>query len=51
MEPTAFICLTDVIPPVRQIVKDGVSTKELGSDAYLDWVKWIRGTALLGTRV
>jgi len=38
MEPTAFICLTDVIQPVRHIVKDGVSTMEQGSDAYLDWV-------------
>ncbi|GJJ70811.1 hypothetical protein EMPS_03161 [Entomortierella parvispora] len=38
MEPTAFICLTDVIQPVRHVVKDGVSTMEQGSDAYLDWV-------------
>jgi hypothetical protein len=38
MEATAFICLTDVILPVRQVVKDGVSTLEQGSDAYLDWV-------------
>ncbi|KAG0215093.1 hypothetical protein BGX28_000798 [Mortierella sp. GBA30] len=39
MEPTAFICLTDVIHPVRHVVKDGVSTMEQGSDAYLDWIK------------
>ncbi|KAF9927517.1 hypothetical protein FBU30_003108 [Linnemannia zychae] len=38
MEATAFICLTDVIHPVRQVVKDGVSTLEQGSDAYLDWI-------------
>ncbi|KAF9334400.1 hypothetical protein BG006_002238 [Podila minutissima] len=38
MEPTAFICLTDVIHPVRQVIKDGVSTMEQGSDAYLDWI-------------
>ncbi|KAG0048642.1 hypothetical protein BGZ83_006433 [Gryganskiella cystojenkinii] len=38
MEPTAFICLTDVIQPVRHVVKDGVSTMEQGSDAYLDWL-------------
>ncbi|KAG9324591.1 hypothetical protein KVV02_005124 [Mortierella alpina] len=39
MEPTAFICLTDVIHPVRHLVKDGVSVMEQGSDAYLDWIK------------
>ncbi|KAF9993981.1 hypothetical protein BGZ65_010429 [Modicella reniformis] len=38
MEPTAFICLTDVIPSVRHVVKDGVSTMEQGSEAYLDWI-------------
>ncbi|KAF9143274.1 hypothetical protein BG015_000476 [Linnemannia schmuckeri] len=38
MEATAFICLTDVILPVRHVVKDGVSTMEQGSDAYLDWI-------------
>ncbi|KAF9092189.1 hypothetical protein BGX29_010577 [Mortierella sp. GBA35] len=38
MEATAFICLTDVIHPVRHVVKDGVTTMEQGSDAYLDWI-------------
>ncbi|KAF9912930.1 hypothetical protein EC991_007543 [Linnemannia zychae] len=38
MEATAFICLTDIIPSVRHVVKDGVSTMEQGSDAYLDWI-------------
>ncbi|OAQ36628.1 hypothetical protein K457DRAFT_150817 [Linnemannia elongata AG-77] len=38
MEATAFICLTDVILPVRHVVKDGVSTMKQGSDAYLDWI-------------
>ncbi|KAG0280403.1 hypothetical protein BGZ95_010218 [Linnemannia exigua] len=38
MEATAFICLTDIIPTVRHVVKDGVSTMEQGSDAYLDWI-------------
>ncbi|KAF8978292.1 hypothetical protein BGZ46_006635 [Entomortierella lignicola] len=38
MESTAFICLTDVIHPVRHVIKDGVSTTEQGSDAYLDWI-------------
>ncbi|KAF9181205.1 hypothetical protein BGZ51_000592 [Haplosporangium sp. Z 767] len=38
MEPTPFICLTDVIHPVRHVVKDGISTMEQGSDAYLDWI-------------
>lgn len=44
MEPTAFICLTDVIHPVRQVIKDGVTTMEQGSDAYLDWVRLMAGS-------
>ncbi|KAG0245252.1 hypothetical protein BGW41_002721 [Actinomortierella wolfii] len=38
MEPTTFICLTDVIHPVRHVYKDGASVMEQGSDAYLDWI-------------